>query len=188
VGGSESIPVDVRIIAATHQDLSTPTERARFREDLFFRLNVFPLKVPPLRERRDDIPDLVRHFLRQFGRRLNKPVFHADPGTLKLLKDYYWPGNVRELENLIERAMIVTSGDTLQVDAGWLRPAPRKEMDLKGRRRLAEVERQVILDALLQSNGKIYGQGGAAEALGLKPTTLYGKMRKHHISKNARSK
>jgi formate hydrogenlyase transcriptional activator len=181
VGGSQLIPVDVRIIAATHEDLSAATQQKTFREDLFFRLNVFPIIVPPLRERRQDIPDLVRHFLHHFGRRLNKPGVRASPGTMKLLLKYDWPGNVRELENIVERAMIVTAGDNLQVDPGWLRPATAENR--KGR--LAEVERGAILEALAQSHGKIYGPGGAAAALGLKPTTLYGKMRKHRISRNA---
>src|SRR5438132_597332 len=116
VGGSESIAVDVRVVAATHQDLSTAVARGRFRADLFFRLNVFPITVPSLRERNDDIPDLVRHFLIHFGRRLNKSGVGVGEATLRLLMGYSWPGNVRELENIIERAMIVTRGDMLQID------------------------------------------------------------------------
>jgi len=185
VGGNEIIPVDVRVIAATHQDLSVATQRGKFRDDLFFRLNVFPIKVPPLRERRDDIPDLIRHFLNHFSRRMGKPVTHADSATLKLLMGYSWPGNVRELENMIERAMIVTAGDTLEVDPGWLKSPVAQNRVLKGGPQLTELERNAILEALQKSNGKIYGPQGAAAALGLKPTTLYGKMRKHHISKRS---
>jgi formate hydrogenlyase transcriptional activator len=184
VGSSERIAVDVRVVAATHQDLAAALNGGRFRADLFFRLNVFPIHVPPLRERRDDIPDLVRHFLHHFGRRMCKPVAHVSPATLALLRDYHWPGNVRELENLIERAMIVTAGDTLQVDPRWLQPAQAERGDQEARPGLAELERRAILDALARCHGKIYGSGGAAAVLGVKPTTLYGKMRKHHIPKH----
>jgi formate hydrogenlyase transcriptional activator len=184
VGGSESIAVDTRVIAATHQDLTAAMEQGRFRADLFFRLNVFPIHVPPLRERREDIPDLVRHFLYHFGRRMNKPVAHVSPVTLQLLMDYHWPGNVRELENIVERAMIITVGDTLQVDPHWVKPARGDRVVSETRPGLAELERRAILDALGRCHGKIYGPAGAAAALGLKPTTLYGKMRKHQIPKH----
>jgi formate hydrogenlyase transcriptional activator len=183
VGGSATIPVDVRIIAATHQDLTATMNEGRFRADLFFRLNVFPIHVPPLRERRDDIPDLVRHFLHHFGRRMNKPAVSIGPETLQLLTEYGWPGNVRELEHIVERAMIVTASETLQVDPNWLKPMRPSRPDPVARPGLAEVERGAILEALQRCHGKIYGPGGAAAALGLKPTTLYGKMRKHHIPK-----
>jgi formate hydrogenlyase transcriptional activator len=181
VGGSEPVPLDVRVIAATHRDLSAARAEGRFRADLFFRLNVFPIHVPPLRNRREDISDLVRHFLHAFGRRLGKAVAHVSPATLALLADYPWPGNVRELENLIERAMIITTGDTLQVDPHWLRPGQASAPPPEPPPGLAELERRAILDALARCHGKIYGPGGAAAALGLRPTTLYGKMRKHHI-------
>jgi formate hydrogenlyase transcriptional activator len=185
VGGSEAVAVDVRVIAATHQDLAVAMNQGRFRADLFFRLNVFPITVPPLRERRDDIPDLVRHFLRHFARRLSKPVSQVSPATLELLREYHWPGNVRELENIVERAMIVTAGDTLQVDPDWLKSATLVDgMPRETGAGLAEVERRAILDALERCHGKIYGPGGAAAALKLKPTTLYGKMRKYQIPKH----
>ncbi|MCI0460970.1 MAG: sigma-54 dependent transcriptional regulator [Gemmataceae bacterium] len=184
VGGSESIAVDVRVIAATHQDLAAAIERGRFRADLFFRLNVFPIQVPPLRDRREDIPDLVRHFLHHLGRRLSKSVAHVSPATLQLLMDYHWPGNVRELENLIERALITTTGDTLQVEPHWLQPARENRVLGEARPGLAELERRAILEALARCHGKIYGPGGAAAALEVKPTTLYGKMRKHQIPKH----
>jgi formate hydrogenlyase transcriptional activator len=183
VGGSEPIPLDVRVVAATHRDLAAAMRAGRFRADLFFRLNVFPIHVPPLRERRADIPDLVRHFLHAFGRRLGKAVSHVSPATLTLLTEYPWPGNVRELENLVERAMIVTAGDTLQVDPHWLRPEPAGPISGAAAVGLAELERRAIVDALAHCHGKIYGPDGAAAALGLRPTTLYGKMRKHHISR-----
>ncbi len=182
VGGSNPIPVDVRVIAATHRDLAAAVGQSRFRSDLFFRLNVFPIRVPPLRERREDIPDLVRHFLHHFSRRMGKPVAGVSPAALQLLTEYHWPGNVRELENIIERAMIVTDGDQLQVDPHWFQSAPLEGAGQATAAGLAELERRAILDALDRCRGKIYGPNGAAAALGLKPTTLYGKMRKHRIS------
>ncbi|HWG45800.1 MAG TPA: sigma-54 dependent transcriptional regulator [Gemmataceae bacterium] len=181
VGGSESLAVDARVIAATHRDLTDAMREGRFRADLFFRLNVFPIHVPPLRERREDIPDLVRHFLHSFSRRMGKTVAEVSPSTLALLTEYAWPGNVRELENIIERAMIVTVGNTLQVDPNWLKSDGSSPPLQETSASLAELERRAILDALERCNGKIYGSGGAAAVLGLRPTTLYGKMRKHHI-------
>lgn len=183
VGGSGAVAIDVRVIAATHQDLTIAMNQGSFRADLYYRLNVFPILVPPLRQRPDDIPDLVRHFVRHFGKRLNKHVEHISPTTLQLLMAYHWPGNVRELENLVERAMIVASGDTLHVDAQWLESAQPRSEPANDRTNLADMERRAILDALERCNGKIYGPKGAAVMLGLKPTTLYGKMRKHRVSK-----
>jgi len=183
VGGREAVAVDVRIIAATHQDLAAAVARGRFREDLFFRLNVFPIQVPALRERREDIPDLVRHFLLQFGRRMNKAFDGVATSALKLLMAYHWPGNVRELENIIERAMITSAGDTLQIDPQWLTTARADPVDQESGTGLADLERRAIVAALERCHGKIYGPSGAASVLGLKPTTLYGKMRKHRIPK-----
>jgi formate hydrogenlyase transcriptional activator len=182
VGGAKPTAVDVRVIAATHQDLAAAMNEGRFRKDLYFRLNVFLIHVPSLRERRDDIPDLVRHFLHQFSRRMNKPVAQVSPATLQLLMEYHWPGNVRELENVIERAMIVTSGDTLQFDPGWLQSPPADQVTQD--HSLAHLERRTIEDVLRRCHGKIYGPNGAAASLGLKPTTLYGKMRKYEIPKH----
>jgi formate hydrogenlyase transcriptional activator len=184
VGGSEPVMVDVRVIAATHQDLAVAIQEGRFRADLFFRLNVFPIHVPPLRERTEDLPDLVRHFLHHFGKRMGKDVSQVSPTTLQLLREYHWPGNVRELENIIERAMIVTAGDMLEVDPHWLATGRTNPVAHESHPGLAELERGAILEALDRCHGKIYGPGGAAEALGLKPTTLYGKMRKHRIPKH----
>jgi formate hydrogenlyase transcriptional activator len=178
VGGSEPVAVDARVIAATHQNLTAAMNRGEFRADLFFRLNVFPIHLPPVRERRDDIPDLVKHFLHHFSRRMNRTISQVSPGTLQVLTDYHWPGNVRELENIIERAMIVCTGDTLEMDPRWFQAAEPKIATREDCPDLAEVERRAILGALERSGGRIYGPGGAAAALGLKPTTLYGKMRK----------
>lgn len=189
VGGSEPIEVDTRIIAATNRDLKSYSEAGHFREDLFYRLNVFPIQVPPLRERREDIPALMNHFIARFSLRMNKTVTRVDRRSMDGLMQYDWPGNVRELENIIERSMIVSQGDTLMIDASWLagdaehfestssssRPAAG------GQRSLAEVERQTILEALQRCGGKVYGEDGAAALLQVKPTTLYSKMGKHRI-------
>jgi formate hydrogenlyase transcriptional activator len=180
VGGNEPIPVDVRVVAATNRDLAAATAGGTFRADLYYRLNVFPLRLPPLRERPDDLPVLINHFVARYARRMNKPPLRVDDRVLELAREYPWPGNVRELENLIERALIVCEGDTLEIDPGGL-AAPAPPTTAPDQRPLAEQERRAILDALERCGGKIYGPGGAAEALGLRPTTLYGKMRKHSI-------
>jgi formate hydrogenlyase transcriptional activator len=187
VGGSEPIPVDVRVIAATHRDLEQASADGRFRHDLFYRLNVFPIRVPSLRERREDIPDLVRHFLGRFSQRMNKPIDRIHPQALARLEAYDWPGNVRELENLIERAFIVATGDVLDIDPFWLKPADPGTATQAPAGTLAEIDRRAILDALDRCQGKIYGSKGAAAALGLKPTTLYGKMQKLDIARPARA-
>jgi len=181
VGGTEAIDIDVRVIAATNRDLKAAVDRGHFRDVLFYRLNVFPIQVPPLRERREDIPDLMNHFIRVFERRMNKHITRVNRRTMKLLMNYDWPGNVRELEHILERAMIVTSGDTLEIDATWLSPRGASVAKPEGELTMAEIERRAVLDAVERCGGKIYGSGGAAEALGLKPSTLYGKMRKHRI-------
>jgi formate hydrogenlyase transcriptional activator len=185
VGGNEAIGVDVRIIAATHQDLAEAVRQGTFRADLFYRLNVFPIPVPPLRERKADIADLIQHFIHQFNRRLNKQIERANDATLQRLVEYPWPGNVRELENLIERAVIVSAGNVLSVEPTWLQaPAISEPANSSGS--LRDVERQTIVSALERCRGKIYGPSGAAALLGLKPTTLYGKLRKYGIAKNSK--
>jgi formate hydrogenlyase transcriptional activator len=179
VGGGVPIAIDVRVIAATNRDLQAAVAAGRFRADLYYRLNVFPVHVPPLRQRREDIPGLVQHFVRQFNRRMNKEVAHVEPASLVCLQEYDWPGNVRELENVIERAMIVAPGDALVIDPSWLRvPGPNPT---DGAATLAELERRAIVVALERCGGRIYGPAGAAAALGVKPTTLYGKMRRFGI-------
>jgi formate hydrogenlyase transcriptional activator len=180
VGGGEPIAVDVRLIAATNRDLHAAMREGHFRPDLFYRLNVFPIRVPPLRERREDIPELIEHFVTRCGRKVGKTVARIDPRTLELAVAYPWPGNVRELENLVERALIVTTGDTLALDPTWLTVSAG---GATAGASLAEQERRAILDALERAGGRIYGPGGAAALLGLRPTTLYGKMRKHGIRK-----
>jgi len=187
VGGTESIEVDVRVVAATNRDLKAAVDEGRFRADLFYRLNVFPIHVPPLRERREDIPALINHFISQFDRRMNKQVTRVHRKTMELLMNYHWPGNVRELENIVERAMIVTPGDTLEIDPTWLSSTPKDSAGPERRLTMAGIERQGILQALERCGGKIYGPAGAAAALGLKPSTLYGRIRKHRVLKNPRT-
>jgi formate hydrogenlyase transcriptional activator len=183
VGGSNPIAVDVRLIAATHQDLKTAMADGRFRPDLFYRLSVFPVHVPPLRDRVEDIPDLVKYFLRHFSQRMQKPIDEVDQETFQLLTSYDWPGNVRELENLIERALIVSTGTKLIIDPQWLHTTHPDPNDGPASSTFHDAERRTILDALHRCRGKIYGPNGAAEILGLKPTTLYGKMQKLGISR-----
>lgn len=182
VGASQSIPVDVRMVAATHRNLNKAMDKGLFRPDLFFRLNVFPIQVPPLRERREDIPDLVKHFLQRISQHTAKPVVRVSKETMDLLVSYHWPGNVRELQNLVERAIVVASGDTLTIEPGWLQAQTPKVADEESNS-LAELERRAIIDALQHCHGRIYGSKGAAAVLKLKPTTLYGKMKKYHIPK-----
>jgi formate hydrogenlyase transcriptional activator len=180
VGGSTPIAVDTRVIAATNRDLRAHAEEGHFRDDLYYRLHVFPIRVPPLRERSEDIPALLDHFIGRFADRMNKQITRVPRQTMELLLAYHWPGNVRELENVIERATIVSSGDALVIDPTWLSGQASAETVAAGIgvRPLAEVQRKTILDALQARGGKVYGRDGAAALLGLKPTTLYGKMRK----------
>lgn len=185
VGGNRSIPVDVRVMAATNRDLKQSVDDGQFRADLFYRLNVFPIAVPALRERREDIPLLIDHFLRRFARRMNKRITRVPRQTMELLMDYRWPGNVRELENIMERAMIVSRGEALEVDAQWLSDDAVEGVPPRGWPSFAQMERQAILDALQRCDGRVYGAAGAAALLRLKPTTLYGKMRKHRIVRRA---
>ena len=163
VGGNDPIPVDVRVIAATHRDLPASVSEGRFRADLFYRLNVFPVRVPPLRERKEDIPALAEHLVRHFARRMNKPVARLAPHTLDLLQSYSWPGNVRELENILERALIVTADETLPIDPTWL-TSPVATTRPETAAPLAKMERDAILEALQRCRGRIYGPGGAARA------------------------
>jgi transcriptional regulator with GAF, ATPase, and Fis domain len=181
LGGDETICVDVRLITATNRDLAAGVRSGDFRADLFYRLNVFPIALPPLRERKADIPELAAHFLKQFAREHHKPASDISSRTLRTLQSHDWPGNVRELRNVIERAVIVSEGEELVVDPAWLVSASPTETA----RTWAGQEKERILAALRAANGRVYGPGGAAQRLGLKPTTLYGKMRKHGIKREA---
>jgi formate hydrogenlyase transcriptional activator len=186
LGSSRSIRVDVRLVAATHRDLPAMIRENRFREDLFYRLNVFPIRIPPLRERREDIPLLVHYFISRFSREMQKPIRRISKDAMDALTSAPWPGNVRELENFIERAVILTHGENLEVPVHQLVKQAHVRM-AAGEMvapTLRESERNAILAALKASNGRVAGRGGAAECLGLKRSTLRNKMRKLNISKS----
>jgi transcriptional regulator with GAF, ATPase, and Fis domain len=180
VGGAKTIRVDTRVIAATNRDLSQGVRDGRFREDLFYRLNVFPIRVPPLRERVADIPMLVWQFAREFADTMGRPVDRVPEETMAALARYRWPGNVRELRNVIERAMILASDSTLRITlpetTDERAPAPAAAT-------LQDSERRHIEVTLAQCGWRIRGEGGAAARLGLKPSTLESRMRKLGISR-----
>lgn len=185
--GGDPFSVDVRLIAATNRDLAADVVTGRFRADLFYRVNVFPITLPPLRERRSDIPELAENFLRQFATRHRRPASRIPSSTLSLLSAYGWPGNIRELRNIIERGVIVSTGAEFQLDPAWLGSPSSVAAEVPTGRTWAAQEKGRILEALRATDGRIYGPGGAAHRLGLRPTTLYGKMRKHGIGKEPAS-
>jgi formate hydrogenlyase transcriptional activator len=182
LGSSRTLRTDARLVAATNRDLTALVEDRQFRADLFYRLNVFPITVPPLRERRDDIPLLVRYFTQQYARRMNRRITTIPSETLSALTRYHWPGNIRELQNFIERAVILTRGTTLEAPVRELkRAAPKAQTEpaaASGVATLAEAEKEAILRALEESGGRVGGERGAAARLGMKRTTLQAKMRK----------
>jgi formate hydrogenlyase transcriptional activator len=183
LGSTKTINVDVRLIAATHRDLSAMIEERQFREDLFYRLNVFPIEIPPLRNRREDIPLLIHYFVGRLARRMQKRIKSIPKHSMELLVNADWPGNVRELENFIERCVILTRGEELHVPRTELKRAPVRVGSAGAAGSFEEAERQVIIDALRTASGKIAGKSGAAERLGLKRTTLQNKMRRLNISR-----
>ncbi len=183
VGDTRTRRVDVRVVAATNRDLKAEVEAGRFRQDLFYRLSVFPIELPPLRERREDVPLLVAHFLEQGARRLKRPTPRLTQAAVAALQEHSWPGNVRELHNAVERALILAHGGALRFDL-QATPAPeaRRAAPLPAtppltRAALRRVERESLVAALAQSGGKIFGPGGAAEILGMKPTTLASRLK-----------
>jgi PAS domain S-box-containing protein len=188
VGGTQSIHVDVRVVAATNRDLEAAIANGTFRRDLFYRLNVFPIQMPPLRERKDDILTLLEYFVQRFGRKLGKNFSRIDKRTVELFRSYDWPGNVRELQNVVERSVIVSPDDVFCVDEAWLstdaakmRPeqhVPESTDGDSGR------ERQIIETALAESGGRVYGTNGAAAKLRIPPSTLDSKIKKLKIRKN----
>jgi formate hydrogenlyase transcriptional activator len=181
LGGTRTIRSDARLIAATNRDLSAMVNEQKFRQDLFYRLNVFPIRVPPLRERTEDIPLLVRHFVQQFSRRMNKHIDSIASDTMKALVRYDWPGNIRELQNVIERAVILSPGPALKVSLADLKSQLEPLAAKPGGNMqsvLDETERVQILRALDQSNGIVSGPEGAAARLGLKRSTLQNRMQK----------
>lgn len=186
LGSTRTLRTDARLIAATNRDLASLVEEQKFRGDLFYRLNVFPVYVPALRERSEDVPLLVRHFAQQFSRRMNKTIHTIPAGTMDSLSRYHWPGNVRELQNVIERAVILSKGSVLNVSLPELkRPVPGAQPGAKVT--LEEAERKHILSALETTNWVVGGQNGAAARLGLNRSTLQFRMRKLGLARPTRS-
>ena len=171
LGSTRAIPVNVRIIAATHRDLEASVAAGTFREDLFYRLNVFPIAVPPLRERREDIPLLVRQFVEEFSAAFRKPAAMISPANMEALQQHAWPGNIRELRNVVERAIIVSNGPRLVIPLPTPLPAAATCST-----KLADVQKAHIQRVLEGVGWRIRGAGGAAERLGLRPTTLETRM------------
>jgi formate hydrogenlyase transcriptional activator len=186
VGSSQPISVDVRIIAATNRDLHAAVNSGTFRQDMFYRLNVFPIHMPALRERLDDIPLLVEHFISVYARKAGKQFSTIRMNTLKMLQAYDWPGNIRELQNVIERAVILSEGDVFSVDEGWIRrmssQQSRPVFPLASS--LADHEREMIEAALAESRGRISGPSGAAVKLGIPRQTLDSRIASLQISKS----
>jgi formate hydrogenlyase transcriptional activator len=182
LGSTRTIQVNVRLIAATHRDLGNMIRKQKFREDLFYRFNVFPIEIPPLRERRDDIPLLVDYFVSKLSRRMRKQIRSIPRGVIEILTNCPWKGNVRELANFIERAVIVTRGEELEVPVAALRPSSEM-VAVNPTSSFRQAECSVIIDALRAAAGRIAGKGGAAERLGLKRTTLQNKIRRLGITK-----
>jgi PAS domain S-box-containing protein len=174
VGGSQLIHVDVRVIAATNRDLKAAVANGTFRQDLFYRLNVFPVEVPPLRERKHDILMLVEYFVQRYAKRAGKNIRSIDKKTLGFLQSYDWPGNIRELQNIIERSVILSSGEIFSVDESWL----SKEIEDEPR-----TERAIIEAALTETRGRISGPSGAAAKLGIPPSTLDHRIKALKIDK-----
>ena len=171
LGSPKSIQANVRIIAATHRDLEEAVQQGKFREDLYYRLAVFPIHIPPLRERTEDIPLMVQFFVHEFAEKMGKRIRNIPRKTIEALQRYSWPGNVRELRNVIERAVIVSSGDTLNVELPQLSKGKSSRIVT-----LEEAERRHIMEVLENTRWRIKGPRGAAELLGLKPSSLYSTM------------
>jgi formate hydrogenlyase transcriptional activator len=184
LGSARTIRVDVRVVTATNQDLSMMVQNRQFRADLYYRLNVFPIWLPPLRDRSGDIPPLVRHFVRKYSRRLQRNIGHIPDEALDVLKHHDWPGNIRELQNYIERAVLMSTGTTFDAPLAELTCVPRAPAESTNRT-LAEAERDHILDVLRATSWLVGGPDGAAARLGLPRTTLIHKMRKLGIARGA---
>src|SRR5246500_2846366 len=183
LGSSKTISVNVRLIAATHRDLPAMIRDEKFREDLFYRLNVFPIEIPPLRERREDIPLLVNYFVSKVARRMQRQIKSIPKRAMEMMTNYSWKGNIRELANFIERAVILTRGEELEVPLAELAICSETNVALGTTSTFRQAESSVIIDALRAASGRIAGKGGAAERLGLKRTTLQNKIRRLGILK-----
>jgi formate hydrogenlyase transcriptional activator len=181
VGGTQSIPVDVRVIAATNCDLPAAVRSGKFRLDLFYRLNVFPIHVPPLRERPEDILLLAKYFIERYAAKEGKRIRRVEKRTAELLEGYDWPGNIRELQNVVERALILCDSDTFSVEEAWLLPKAEPPVGLQPS--LMTQERELIEGALAETGGRISGADGAARRLGVPRTTLEYKIKSLRIDK-----
>jgi transcriptional regulator with GAF, ATPase, and Fis domain len=186
IGGNRALRADVRVIAATNRDLPTAIAAGTFRSDLFYRLNVFPIEMPPLRERKADIPLLVEYFIDRYASKAGKKIRSIDTKTLELLQSYRWPGNIRELQNVIERSVILCETETFSVDESWLaresvqtKPASQALSDT-----LATHEKDMIEAVLAETRGQVSGPAGAAATLGIAPSTLESKIRSLKINKH----
>jgi len=185
VGSSQPVVTDVRVLAATNRDLEAAVERGAFREDLYYRLNVFPIRIPPLRERVDDIPVLVKYLVERYAKKAGKSIRNIEKQTLELFQAYDWAGNVRELQNVIERAVVLCDGETFSIDESWLKGKPHRPSKLLARQvtTLAEGEKELIEAALAASHGRISGPSGAAAKLGIPRQTLESKIKALHIDR-----
>jgi formate hydrogenlyase transcriptional activator len=185
VGGTHPVPIDVRVIAATNCDLEAAVEAGSFRRDLFYRLNVFPIRMPSLHERVEDIPLLVAYLAQRYAGKMGKKINAIDKRTLELFQTYHWPGNVRELQNVVERAVILCEGATLAVDENWLpRTSPRPAPSGVALASLADQEKEMIENALTQSRGRVSGPLGAAARLGIPRSTLESRIKSLNINKH----
>jgi formate hydrogenlyase transcriptional activator len=182
LGSNRTVKVKVRVVAATNRNLPESIAQGKFRSDLFYRLNVFPIRVPSLRERREDIPLLIRHFVHKFARRMDRYIETIPKETMKALMQWDWPGNIREIENLMERSVILSEGNALRVPLSELR-AQSKSRTAEGDRTLDTAERQHIIRVLRETRGVLSGLEGAARRLGLKRTTLQSKMQRLGIKR-----
>jgi transcriptional regulator with GAF, ATPase, and Fis domain len=181
VGGTEVLRADVRVISATNRDLQAAIADGGFRSDLYYRLNVFPIKLPPLRERKEDVPLLVNYFVDRYATRAGKKIKHIQKKALEALKEYSWPGNVRELQNVIERSLIIGETNEFSIDKSWFSNEPASASSVAVDKTL--IDRKLIEEALAQSNGKVSGANGAAAKLGMPPSTLESRIRSLRINK-----
>jgi transcriptional regulator with PAS, ATPase and Fis domain len=185
VGGTQPIRVNLRILAATNRDLQKAIAAGTFREDLFYRLNVFPIHIPPLRERKEDIPMLVEYFIDRFARKAGKNIRSIDKQSLELLESYSWPGNIRELQNVVERSVVLCDTDTLRIDNSWL-SLGNSQLESTGSLagKIQAQEKEFIEKALAETEGKVSGPLGAAAKLGISPSALEYKIRLLKINKH----
>jgi transcriptional regulator with PAS, ATPase and Fis domain len=184
VGGSQPIRADVRVIAATNRDLESAIAEGSFRKDLFYRLNVFPIEMPPLRERTEDIPTLIEYFVQRYSRKTGKKFANIDKRTLDLMQSYAWPGNIRELQNVLERSVILSDSDLFSVDPSWLSADSSSPHEDGPNTRMSPVEeKEVIEKALAATAGRISGPLGAAVQLDMPASTLESKIRALRINK-----